>query len=78
MRDELNPYARLMDMVPEGCTPVGFVAAIEFLDEDGDYMLAFSESDGTPVWKAIGMAEMLSASLRERTRVQVFEDGDDD
>lgn len=78
MRDELSPYARLVDCVPEGYTPTGFVVAIEALDSDGDYVLAFNSSDGMPIWKSIGMAEMLTEDLRERTRQHVFEDGEDD
>jgi hypothetical protein len=83
VRDELSPYARLIDCLPEGVTPVGFVVAIEVMDANGDLYLHVRGSETIPPWKGVGMLINASDQLRDdmRTpyvRVIVDEDGEDD
>lgn len=83
MRDELSPYARLIDCLPEGVTPVGFVVAIEVMDADGDMYLHVRGSEGISPWKGVGMLINASDQLRDDmrapyVRVSVDEEDDDD
>lgn len=81
MNDEdLSPYSRLIDILPEGATPTCWVASFEYLHPDGDLRLIHRMVAGTPPWKALGMvtscANDLADSLREPAYAVDEEDDD--
>ena len=83
MRDELSPYARLCDLLPEGHVATGFVVTLEAITPDGNNFLYARMSQGMTPWKAIGMTTSTLDDLRDGLRNQVRvaaddEDGDDD
>lgn len=78
MRDELSPYARLIDCVPEGYTPTGFIVAIEVLDPEGDPALVCRMSDDVTAWKGLGMAQALVVDMKEQFQTPVLVEDDED
>lgn len=78
MRDELSPYARLVDCVPEGYTPSGFVVAIEALSSEGHPVLVCRMSDDMTAWKGLGMAQALVVDMQEQFQVPVLVEEDED
>jgi hypothetical protein len=82
VRDELSPYARLIDCLPEGATPVGFVVAIEAMDAEGDLYLHVRGSEGMSPWKGVGMLINAADQLRDDMRTPyvrvIREDEEDD
>lgn len=78
MRDELSPYARLVDCVPEGYTPSGFVVSIECLDPDGNQVLVCRMSDDMTAWKGLGMAQALVVDMKDQFRTPAFAEEEDD
>lgn len=82
MRDELSPYARLIDCLPEGSTAIGFVVAIEAMDAEGNMYLHVRGSEGMAPWKGVGMLINASDQLRDDMRTPyvhvIQEDSDDD
>jgi len=79
VRDELSPYARLVDCVPEGYTPSGFVVSIEALDPEGRPVLVCRMSDDMTAWKGLGMAQALVVDMKEQFQTPAMaEDEDDD
>lgn len=81
MRDELSPYARLCDFLPEGATASGFVVVFEALDAEGELYLHVRSSEGVPPWKAVGMMTTATDQMRDDLRtpyVHVIQEDDED
>lgn len=68
--------AYFMDAIlPEGCIPQGFIAVIEYLDEDGDP--AVRTWNGYPGARSVtltGMAELLKLDMVRRTLPDIFQE----
>lgn len=56
-------------LLPEGSMPLGFVAAVKYLDEDGNVSLATVSSSEISYWERLGMhltaVEDVKRSLNE-------------
>lgn len=81
MRDELTPYSRLIDGMPEGYMPVGYVCSVKALDPDGNLVLLHNRTSQVTHWEAIGMLTSHLDDLRDGLReasYAVDEDGEDD
>ncbi len=81
MRNELTPYSRLADMLPEGFMPVGFACTIKALDPEGNLVLVHQATAQVPDWEAVGMLtahiDDLREDMRDATYLAVEEDEGD-
>ena len=80
MRDELTPYSRLIDGLPDGFMPVGFVCSVKALSPSGDLVLLHSHTSQVTTWEAIGMLTSHLDDLRDGLRKANYmpAEGDDD
>jgi hypothetical protein len=80
MDDDLSVYTRLVDILPEGATPVAWVASFEYLGADGQLHVVHRMSEDNTPWKALGMVTSLTDDLRDslRTPAYVVDEEDDE
>lgn len=63
--------------LPEGCVPLGFIAVIAYLDEDGDE--AVRTWNGYPDARSVtlaGLAELLKLDMVRRTLPQIYQESE--
>lgn len=56
---------KITDQLPEGSIPIGYVAAIKYLDDNGQLCLAHHISGSIPMWEARGMLLSTQEDLQQ-------------
>lgn len=72
MADEDEPERTIRDRIEsavanavqsQGALLIKFIVITDYLDSDGDRMMAFAHTDGLSTWDKLGMLEFVKADL---------------
>lgn len=66
----------------QSALPTGFVAMVEIIADDGDYVAVIAEPDAQPIWRTLGYVRYLSEWYSDDAQVGMAllygDDEDDD